>query len=179
MAGFDVNRDARLPLVFVIGGARSGKSRFALARAASLGPPKRFVATAEARDSEMAERIARHRAERGEDWQTIEEPRGLAEALRDACGGVVVVDCLTLWLANVMGERADADNTPFVDELVAALGERRAAIVLVSNEVGLGIVPDHPLGRAFRDAAGIMNRRVAAAAEEMHFLVAGQALRIK
>jgi adenosylcobinamide kinase/adenosylcobinamide-phosphate guanylyltransferase len=174
-----VSRRSPPPLVFVLGGARSGKSRFALERASSLAAPRRFVATGEARDAEMAERIARHRAERGEGWQTVEEPRAITDVLRRAKDGVSVVDCLTLWLANVMGDRVDADVTPQLDGLVAALEARRAAIVVVSNEVGLGIVPDHPLGRAFRDAAGIMNRRVAAVADEMHFLVAGQALRFK
>lgn len=167
------------PLVLVIGGARSGKSRFALARAESLGIPRIFVATAEARDDEMRARIARHRSERGPGWRTIEEPADVAGVLRRAVSGVLLVDCLTLWLANRMGDRSDADVGPATDDLVAALGTRRAAVIVVSNEVGLGIVPDNVLARAFRDAAGFVNRRVAEIADEVHLLVAGIPLRIK
>ena len=166
-------------LLLVTGGARSGKSRFALERAARLGPPRWFVATAEAGDAEMAARIARHRAERGRRWHTVEAPRRLGPVLRSAARGVVLIDCLTLWLANVLGDDPHRDVTADVDRLIAALGRRRAAGVAVPNEGGMGLVPGHPLARAFRDAAGFMNQRVAAVADEVVFVVAGQPLRIK
>ena len=173
-----MSADGSLPLVLVLGGARSGKSRFALDRAATLGPPWVFVATAEERDAEMAARIARHREDRSSEWRTVEEPTRLDEVLRDAQSGVVLIDCLTLWLANVM-ESADPDLAGTLDEFVAALAQRRAAVVAVSNEVGLGIVPEHAVAREFRDLAGTMNRRIAEIATEMHLLVAGQPLRVK
>jgi adenosylcobinamide kinase/adenosylcobinamide-phosphate guanylyltransferase len=127
----------------------------------------------------MAERIARHRSERGSEWRTIEEPRRLAAALRERSGGVALIDCLTLWLANLMGDTPETNTEDHVADLVAALAERHAGVVAVTNEVGLGIVPEHALARAFRDAAGLMNRRVAEIADEVHLLVAGQPLRIK
>jgi adenosyl cobinamide kinase/adenosyl cobinamide phosphate guanylyltransferase len=167
------------PFILVTGGARSGKSRFALERAAALGPPRVFLATAEAGDEEMAARIARHRAERPKGWRTLEEPRRLAPALRRCTSGVVLVDCLTLWLANRMGDEPGFDAGPPVEELARALRARRAAVVAVTNEVGSGIVPETPLARAFRDAAGFMNQRAAEAADEAYLLVAGRALRIK
>jgi len=167
------------PLVLVTGGARSGKSRFALDRAGPLGPPRVFVATAEAGDDEMAARIDRHRADRPKGWRTVEEPRRLAQALRRFERGVVLVDCLTLWLANLMNDDAQFDPGPAVEELLRALRTRRAAVVVVTNEVGYGIVPESPLGRAFRDGAGVMNQRVAEAADEAHLVVAGRAIRIK
>jgi adenosylcobinamide kinase/adenosylcobinamide-phosphate guanylyltransferase len=170
---------ARPPIVLVTGGARAGKSRFALARAESLGPPRVFLATAEARDQEMGARIARHRAERGRGWQTVEEPMAIASVLERHRRGVVLIDCLTLWLSNRMGDCATADVGPAMDELVAALSARRSAVVAVTNEVGFGIVPESPLARAFRDAAGLLNQRVAAIADEVCLLVAGQGLRIK
>jgi adenosylcobinamide kinase/adenosylcobinamide-phosphate guanylyltransferase len=169
----------RPPVVLVTGGARSGKSRFALARAESLGSPLIFLATAEARDEEMAARIARHRAERGRRWRTIEEPLAIAAILRRPQRGVVLIDCLTLWLANQMGESTKTNVGPAVDELIEALGARRSAVVAVTNEVGLGIVPENALARAFRDVTGLLNQRVAAIADEVFLLVAGQALRIK
>ncbi len=173
-----MSAQARPALVLVLGGARSGKSRFALERAAALGSPRVFVATAEARDPEMAERIARHRAERSSEWRTIEEPTRLAEIVREATSGVLLIDCLTLWLSNVM-EGTSPPVAEAIDALVATLGERRGAIVAVSNEVGLGIVPENAVAREFRDHAGTMNRKVAEIATELHLLVAGQPLRIK
>ena len=167
------------PLILVIGGARSGKSRFALDRAAKLGRPRVFIATAEAGDDEMAARIARHRADRPRGWRTVEEPRRLAQALSRFKGGVVLVDCLTLWLANLMNDDAEFDPAPSVEKLLRSLRARRAAVVVVTNEVGFGLVPESPLGRAFRDAAGLMSQRVAEAADEVHLLVAGRALRLK
>lgn len=167
------------PFILVLGGARSGKSRFALARASAFALPCVFLATAEALDEEMRERIERHRRERGGGWRTVEEPRRIAEVLRREEGSAIVVDCLTLWLANRMGDSPSAATGPFVEELVAALRERRSAVVAVSNEVGLGIVPENRLARAYRDAVGLMNQGLAELADEVHLLVAGQPLRIK
>jgi adenosylcobinamide kinase / adenosylcobinamide-phosphate guanylyltransferase len=164
-------------LALVTGGARSGKSRFALARAASLGLPRVFVATGEGGDEEMMARIARHRAERDPAWRTIEEPLELAATLRAEVGQALVVDCLTLWVSNLMEAGRDLDRA--ADDLVAALRERRSAVVVVTNEVGSGIVPDNAVARAFRDATGLLNQRVADLADEVHLLVAGQPLRVK
>jgi len=170
--------DATAPLVLVLGGARSGKSRFALERAAALEAPRVFVATAEARDDEMTSRIARHRAERSTEWRTIEEPIRLEEVVGRTSAGVLLIDCLTLWLSNVM-ESAGSKAPEAIDRLVTTLRERRAAVVAVSNEVGLGIVPENAIAREFRDLAGAMNRKIAEIATELHLLVAGQPLRIK
>jgi adenosylcobinamide kinase/adenosylcobinamide-phosphate guanylyltransferase len=165
--------------VLVTGGARSGKSRFALERAASFGLPLVFVATGAAGDDEMAARIARHRSERGPEWRTIEEPRDLARVIGCEDGQAIVVDCVTLWISNLMGDSPDADVEPALDDLLSALRGRRSAVVLVTNEVGAGIVPGTPIARAYRDAVGVANQRIAAAADEVHLLVAGQPLRIK
>ncbi|HUE38610.1 MAG TPA: bifunctional adenosylcobinamide kinase/adenosylcobinamide-phosphate guanylyltransferase [Candidatus Binatia bacterium] len=167
------------PIVLVTGGARSGKSGFALERGVAMGTPRLFVATAEPRDAEMAARIARHRAERARGWRTVEAPKRLAAVLRRPGAAVVLIDCLTLWLANVMDDDAARDVTPDVDALIGALALRRASVIAVTNEVGLGIVPGNPLARAFRDAAGFMNQRVASVADEVYLVVAGQHLRIK
>ena len=166
-------------LVLALGGARSGKSRFALSRAERFGLPRLFLATGEAGDAEMAGRIARHRADRGERWPLVEEPRRVAEVLRHETAKAIVVDCLTLWLANVLGDGPADSVAGEVDDLVEALAARRNAVVAVSNEVGLGIVPENALGRAFRDAAGRLHQRVADVADEVYLLVAGQPLRIK
>ncbi len=167
------------PFVFVLGGARSGKSRFALARAASFPEPRIFLATAEARDDEMAARIARHKIDRGPGWRTIEEPREIAAVIRDEAAGVILLDCVTMWLANWMGNDPRARVAEPLDEVVSALRARRSPVIAVSNEVGLGIVPDSPLARAFRDAAGLANQRLADLADESYFLVAGQPIRLK
>lgn len=167
------------PIVLVTGGARSGKSGFALARGAAMGSPRLFVATAEPRDEEMAVRIARHRAERARGWRTVEAPKRLAAVLRRPGAAVVLIDCLTLWLANVMGDDAARDVTPDVDALIDALALRRASVIAVTNEVGLGIVPENALARTFRDAAGILNQTIAAVADEVEFVVAGLPMKVK
>ena len=160
----------------ILGGARSGKTSLALRRAeAGPGRPV-MIATAEALDAEMAERIARHRAERGPDWRTVEAPLALAEALEGlAKDEIAVVDCLTLWLSNLMHAGRDPEAETL--GLIKALAGRE--VILVSNEVGLGIVPEHPLGRRFRDAAGRMNQALAAAADNALFVVAGLPLVLK
>lgn len=166
-----------LPLVLVTGGARSGKSRFALARAQRLGLPQVYLATAQAGDDEMAERIAAHRAERGAAWRTVEEPVHVVAALAAEDGHAVLLDCLTLWLSNLL--LAGADLAAAADGLCDTLALRRCALVCVTNEVGSGVVPESRLGRVFRDEQGRLNQRVAELADEVHLLVAGQPLRIK
>jgi len=167
---------------FIIGGARSGKSRYGESVIATLPPPWQppwaYVATAEALDAEMAERIVTHRARRGPQWRTIEAPRDLAAAL-SRCGETmpVLVDCLTLWLSNQM--LADADIDLETARLEDALTAAKTPIVLIANEVGSGIVPDHPLGRKFRDLQGVLNQRMAARADRVVLVVAGLPLVLK
>ena len=172
------------PVTLVLGGARSGKSTHAekLATASLHGAPPRqavYVATAQAGDVEMATRIVAHRARRGANWTTIEEPLKLDEALASAAahGQPVLVDCLTLWLSNVMLGGGDVDQA--ADDLVRALEGVAVPVVLVSNEVGLGVVPDTPLGRAFRDAQGRLNMRMAERADRVVLMTAGLPLTLK
>ena len=173
--------DALGSSLFVLGGARSGKSRFALA---SQPPSARvtFVATAQAGDGDMAARIARHRAERPPHWRTIEEPYDLVPRLRAGCAEAeaVIVDCLTLWVSNLM-LRGDADDwiVKQGDELAALLALRPADLTLVSNEVGEGVHPSTEDGRRFRDLLGTVNQRVAAAADRVVLMVAGLPLAVK
>ena len=164
-------------ITLVLGGARSGKSRYAESLIAALPPPWTYLATAEAGDTEMAARIATHRARRGPQWQTIEAPRDLAAALKSRQTMPVLVDCLTLWLSNLM--LADADIDAEISRLEAALADTGAPVVLVANEVGSGIVPDNPLGRRFRDLQGVLNQRMAARADRVVLVVAGLPLAIK
>jgi len=168
-------------LTFVIGGARSGKSRYGESLIATLPPPWQppcvYVATAEVLDTEMAERIAAHRARRGAQWRTIEAPRDLAAALAQCGTAPVLVDCLTLWLSNQM--LADADIEREMARLEEALTAATVPMVLIANEVGSGIVPDHPLGRKFRDLQGVLNQRIAARADRVVLVVAGLPLALK
>ncbi len=171
-----------MTLTLVLGGARSGKSAYAQAAAEALaaahGAPPVFVATGEAGDGEMADRIARHRADRGDRWRTLEAPLGLAEALEGlAEDEVAVVDCLTLWLSNSMFE--EAGHADRLAALVPALAACRARVWLVSNEVGWGVVPDNALARAFRDQAGRLHQDIAAVADEVVLVVAGLPLTLK
>ncbi len=168
------------PIVFVLGGARSGKSRFAEERTRGFTAHRNvYVATAECRDAEMESRIALHRARRGDDWQTIEAPHRLAETLsaQSRGGRAVLVDCLTLWLTNRLLSDADLDAEG--DGLASALAEAGGPVVLVSNEVGLSIVPENALARRFRDEAGRLNQKIAAIADEAWFIAAGLPLRLK
>jgi adenosylcobinamide kinase/adenosylcobinamide-phosphate guanylyltransferase len=164
-------------LSLVLGGARSGKSRYAEGLIAAAPPPWIYIATAEARDAEMAERIAQHRARRGNNWQTLEAPNDLAEALASAPKGPVLLDCLTLWLSNRMLAEADIDAE--IDRLDQALARRAGPIVLVSNEVGYGIVPDNALARRFRDLQGSLNQRMGATADRVILVVAGLPMIVK
>jgi adenosyl cobinamide kinase/adenosyl cobinamide phosphate guanylyltransferase len=168
-------------LSLVLGGARSGKSRYAESLIAALPPawqpPWTYLATAQAGDEEMAERIRAHRARRGADWRVIETPRGLAAALQKCGTTPVLIDCLTLWLSNLM--LADIDIEAETAHLERALAAAAAPVVLVANEVGYGIVPDHPLGRRFRDLQGILNQRIAVRADRVVLVVAGLPLALK
>lgn len=165
--------------ILVLGGARSGKSRLAQRRAEEIGGELIYVATAEALDDEMAERIARHRADRDHRWRTIECPLTLAETIarEQGDGRVLLIDCLTLWLNNLM--HAERDIMAATNALAKTLGQARGTIILVANEVGLGLVPDNSLGRHFRDEAGRINQSIATAASEVLFVVAGLALQLK
>ena len=172
------------PVSLVLGGARSGKSTHAekLATGSLHGAPPQpavYIATAQAGDVEMATRIMAHRTRRGAGWTTIEEPLRLGEALEAAAahGRPVLVDCLTLWLSNLMQAGADLDEA--ADDLVRALEGYAVPVVFVSNEVGLGIVPDTPLGRAFRDAQGRLNMRIAGRADRVILMAAGLPLIMK
>ena len=164
-----------MTVTFVLGGARSGKSTRALALAEAQ--PRVFLATAEPLDDEMAERIALHRAERGPDWDVIEAPLEIAEVIESHSQGTLLIDCLTLWLSNLMHFQRDIDAETM--KLTQALGSAKADVVLVSNEVGMAIAPENALARRFRDAQGRLNQRVAAVADCVEFVAAGLPLRLK
>ncbi len=174
----------------ILGGARSGKSAFAERMAIELGGEVLYVAVAQPLDEEMADRIRRHRERRPEHWRTLEEPRRVAQAARADLGGanVVVVEDLTLLLSNLFPDATAWEESSVVDtgtaeadalEQVAGCFALPVHVILVSNDVGMGLVPPYPLGRAFRDAMGRLNQAAAARADEVHFVVAGVALRIK
>ncbi len=165
--------------VLVVGGQRSGKSRFAERLVAASGRTPVYLAVATAGDGEMADRIAEHRRYRGEAWRTVEEPLDIAAVLaREARPGtVVLVECLTLWLSNLMGAGRAIDTA--TDGLIAALEQAAGPVVLVSNEVGGGIVPDNALARRYADALGVLNQQVAAVATRVVLVVAGQPLTLK
>lgn len=172
-----LRHDAGITLIF--GGARSGKSRLAEQLAERRGGTAVYIATAEARDDEMQARIAEHKARRGDRWRSIEAPVAVAEVLRalPAETGVVLVDCLTLWLSNLM--HAGRDVAAETAELLAALQAVPFPVLLVSNEVGLGIVPENRLARDFRDHQGRLNQAVAAVADHVVFTAAGLPLVLK
>jgi adenosylcobinamide kinase / adenosylcobinamide-phosphate guanylyltransferase len=170
-----------MPLTLLLGGARSGKSDLSVRLASSSGRPVIVVATAEARDDEMAERIRRHRAARPADWTTLEVPLALGEAIRELSpDAFVIVDCLSLWVSNGLG--ADTGDDAIVAEAreVADILARRACpAVVISNEVGLGIVPVNALARRYRDVLGRVNVAFAAAATDAYLVVAGRGLRLE
>lgn len=165
------------PLTLVLGGARSGKSSHAESLLAQTRPPWIYIATAEPGDGEMRERIAHHRARRGGDWKTQEVPFELADAIAKLQGEAALIDCLTLWLSNVL--LAERDVEAESERLISALKAAPIPIVAVSNEVGLGIVPDTKLGRVFRDAQGRLNQRIAAIADRVILMTAGIPLILK
>jgi adenosylcobinamide kinase / adenosylcobinamide-phosphate guanylyltransferase len=167
-----------MTIILITGGARSGKSVRAEARASAFAGKPVYIATAEALDAEMRERIAKHRARRGNEWIEHETPLELVPALKATDGGGArLVDCLTLWLSNLM--HAERDWSRATTEFAQTLRAQKSPVVLVTNEVGLGIVPDNVLARQYRDAAGIMNQMIAAAADEVEFVVAGLPVRVK
>lgn len=166
-------------VTFIIGGARSGKSRLALELAAKLPGKRAYLATACALDREMEERIANHRRERSAEWVTLEEPLAIPALLGKIAAEhqVLLLDCLTLWLSNLLlaEKELDAEITSFL----AAISAVEGSLFIVSNEVGQGIVPENALARRFRDLAGRLNQAVAAAAQEVYLVVAGIPLKIK
>lgn len=163
----------------VTGGARSGKSRYAQACAEALPGRLVFVATAQAFDVEMADRIARHRDDRGERWSTVEEPFDLPGTIRRCASpdSVVLVDCLTLWASNLL--LAERDGVAATRALVESIAAAAGPVLFVTNEVGMGIVPENALARAFRDLAGTVNQAVAGACDSVTLMVAGLPLRVK
>ncbi|MFN4143488.1 bifunctional adenosylcobinamide kinase/adenosylcobinamide-phosphate guanylyltransferase [Aestuariivirga sp.] len=164
-------------LTLVLGGARSGKSRFAEGLASGIPGPRTYIATAEAFDDEMRQRIALHRAQRaGAGWETVEAPLDPAAVLRSATG-FVLLDCVTVWLGNLMHHGREVREE--VAGLCAALAETPARVVLVSNEVGLSIVPENAMARRFRDEQGFANQKLAEVAGEVFFVAAGLPLRLK
>lgn len=165
-------------IVLVTGGARSGKSRLAEARCLALGSPATYIATAAIFDDEMRARVAQHRARRGGEWRDHPAQLDLGQAIAATEGlGPRLVDCLTMWLNNVIYHGQDAQVE--TARLCAALQAAVSPVVLVSNEIGMGIVPDNALARAFRDAQGLLNQRVAALADEVILAVSGLPLRVK
>jgi adenosylcobinamide kinase/adenosylcobinamide-phosphate guanylyltransferase len=169
-----------LPAVtFILGGARSGKSRHAETLVTGAAGAGTYIATAEPGDAEMAARIAEHRSRRGTFWQTVEAPLDLAPAILAHADPArpILVDCLTLWLSNLMGAGRIVPHE--AETLCAALRDAAGPIVLVANEVGLGLVPETPLGRAFRDEAGRLNQAIAAVADRVIFVAAGLPLLLK
>lgn len=170
-------------VILVTGGARSGKSRFAEGLAGRFEPVRGYVATGQPGDEEMAARIARHRERRGPEWQTLEEPVELTRAVLGADGrySVLLVDCITLWLSNLLfhPDGGAPQALERVRQFTEIFGSLKTPLVIVSNEVGMGIVPEHPLARAFRDLAGEANELIAARADEVYVTISGLPLRLK
>ena len=168
-------------IIVVTGAARSGKSRYAERRSRELGEKLLYIATAEGRDDEMSERIADHQRRRGGEWITIEEPLELTEALTAQDGKIdcALVDCLTLWMSNLLIARDGQHALEKVEQLLDTMPRLRFSTIFVTNEVGWGIVPDNPLARKFRDLSGWTNQRIAEAAHEVVLMVAGVPMIIK
>lgn len=167
-------------ITFVLGGARSGKSSFALSRASAIPGRKAYIATAQAFDDEMKARIMAHKLDREEGWDTFEEPLQLAKTVREALERyeVIVIDCMTLWLSNLLlqDKEIEKETRAFHSSLLSPHSSR---FFLVSNEVGMGIVPVNDLARRFRDLAGTLNQMIAGIADEVYLVTAGIPLRIK
>jgi adenosylcobinamide kinase/adenosylcobinamide-phosphate guanylyltransferase len=166
-------------IVFITGGARSGKSSFALKQASGIPGKKAYIATAEPLDEEMRERIEDHRKQRGKEWDTFEEPLMIAEVINRIGDryAALVLDCLTLWLSNMMHAKLGIEAE--IERLISALRSHQTSVFIVSNEVGMGIVPENEMARKFRDMAGMLNRKIAGAADEVYIVVAGLPLKIK
>ncbi|HTZ16999.1 MAG TPA: bifunctional adenosylcobinamide kinase/adenosylcobinamide-phosphate guanylyltransferase [Dissulfurispiraceae bacterium] len=163
----------------ILGGARSGKSSFALQHSSGAEGRKAFIATAQALDEEMKDRIERHKLERSAEWTTFEEPLSLHQVISRIGSefDVILVDCLTLWLSNLMMENRDIDAE--IVSLISVASTCPSSLLFVSNEVGMGIVPENALARKFRDSAGTLNRRVAEIADEVYLVTAGIPMKIK
>lgn len=175
---FGVKLEVMAYSALITGGARSGKSGFAEQLTRQLGQPMVYIATADALDSEMEDRVARHKARRGPEWQTVHAPLDLSQVLYDTDGdGPCLVDCLTIWLSNLIF--AARDTLAATDELTTAVCDRTDPVVLVTNEVGNGIVPESALGRRFRDEAGQVNQVIAAAVDEVYVSISGIPVKIK
>ncbi len=175
-------------IIFIIGGARSGKSSFALKEASTILGKKAYIATAEALDSEMKVRIERHKKDRGNNWDTYEEPLKIAEIFREIKDkyNVIVIDCLTLWLSNLVSRNSDIiyEIEKFINALRITPAYRTGRhyalrIYIVSNEVGMGIVPDNEMAREFRDVTGVLNQKIAEIADEVYIVTAGIPVKIK
>jgi adenosylcobinamide kinase / adenosylcobinamide-phosphate guanylyltransferase len=176
-----INQKARLTLI--TGPARSGKTRLAVQWALNFPSPRTYIATAQGLDPEMAERIVRHQVERGTSFQTVEEPLNLSsqlEKIQDTCS-IVVVDCLTLWVSNLLGlsEKEGQGIKGQTDELLAVLMSTKTPIILIGNEVGWGIVPENALARTFRDISGRLHQQIAQIADQVILMVAGIPLVVK
>ena len=168
--------------LFIIGGARSGKSSYALELGSGFPGRKGFIATAEAFDEEMKERISLHQKTRPLEWETIEETVDLSRQLQSISSlyDVVIVDCLTLWLSNILGRGGDSEHIKTdVGHLTSVLKDLSYKVIIVSNEVGLGIVPENKIARLFRDLGGWMNQKVASVADEVYLVTCGIPMRIK
>jgi adenosylcobinamide kinase / adenosylcobinamide-phosphate guanylyltransferase len=168
-------------IVLVLGGARSGKSSWALKYTENHYDAYMFLATAEIMDDEMAERVRLHKEDRGPQWKLREEPLAIAEVLKTDCEGVnaVLMDCMTIWLSNVLLQKGEERVPSYQNGLLEALSRSTQSIIIVSNEVGSGIVPEHPLGRLYRDMAGSWNQKLAAIADKVVMIVAGLPIYLK
>ncbi len=169
-------------IIFITGGARSGKSYFAQELARQFPGPKAYLATAQALDEEMANRIRRHRENRPADWQTLEEPLKVTECLEghEDFFSLILLDCLTLWLSNlIMAGWDEPDILGEADRLLEVCRKAKCSLIIVGNEVGMGIVPDNTQARLFRDLSGLVQQKVARGADEVFFMVSGLAQKIK
>ena len=168
-------------IVFVLGGARSGKSSWALEYTEKHYDSYMFLATAEVMDEEMADRVRLHKEVRGPKWQLREEPLEIAQVLETDVAGVeaVLIDCMTIWLSNVLLKQGEKKVPVYRNRFIEALAQTKASVIIVSNEVGTGIVPEHPLGRQYRDMAGFLNQQLAAAADKVVMTVAGLPIFLK
>lgn len=169
-------------IIFITGGARSGKSRFAQELASKFSGPQAYLATAQPLDEEMTERILRHKKNRPEDWQTLEEPLRVAEAIKKNGDrfSLILLDCLTLWVSNLMmADWSEEKILAEADRLLQACQSTKCSFIIVGNEVGMGIVPDNPQARNFRDLSGLIQQKIARVADEVYFMVCGLPQKIK
>ncbi len=166
-------------IVFITGGARSGKSRFVLKEASGVSGKKAFIATAQALDDEMKQRIERHKLERGDGWDEYEEPLKIVDVIRNIEGkySVIAIDCLTLWLSNLLMNDKNVEKE--IESFCRSLFTVHCSLFVVSNEVGMGIVPENEMTRKFRDMAGLLNQKIADAADEVYMVVSGIPIKIK